>query len=90
MPKHYVGAEVSRENEIMNHGECTQNALIFTPLPPTDKMAHKRFGHKSLCKHPSFQQTYPNPNNTISTHFVIFEIALGPLRPFAVPNKYPS
>ena len=38
---------------------------------------------------PSFPQTqHDQKHNTVGTHFIIFEMALGPLWPFAVPNKY--
>ena len=44
---------------------------------------------QQLFKHPTFPQTLLNQvHNTTGTHFILFEIALDPLWPFTVPEKY--
>ena len=61
-------------------------------LLPPPKMASKeskRFGHKPCTTAPASPQTWHNQeHNTMGTHLTIFEMALGPFRPFAVPRQY--
>ena len=60
---------------------CTGNVLMFTPPPNTAPQESNSFDHKKGKN---------TPHSTLGTHFVILEMALGPLWPVTFPNKYPT
>ena len=58
------------------------------PLPNGPLRRAKRFGHETRINTRSLPQTLHNQeHNTMGTHFIIFEMALGPLWPSAVPES---
>ena len=60
--------------------QYTWNILIFPP--PKWPLRRANTLATTIVQTPLLHS-----DNTIGTHFMILEMALGPLRPFAVPNK---